>query len=252
MPAGVLLFCLGICVAHAAYADSLVVVDHVIDGDTVILAGGERVRLIGINAPERENRGAPAQPFSLEARLALAQLVEKRRVRIAVGVQPRDRYGRTLAYLSLPDGGDVQRELLRRGYAMAVAVPPNLRHLEAYATAESEARRAGRGIWRDPNVALWRVDERGPPGKGFHRIAGRVTSVSRSARDVRIGVADRDGDGLRLLISHSIWQAFWHGLDAQEWIGETVTARGWVWSYRGRKQLRIRHSFMLRLGAGQP
>ncbi len=64
----------------AARADQVpaATVDFVIDGDTVILDGGERVRLIGINAPELETEEAPAQPFAEEATRALAQLAEKR------------------------------------------------------------------------------------------------------------------------------------------------------------------------------
>jgi endonuclease YncB( thermonuclease family) len=93
-------------------------VEHVVDGDTVILAGGEHVRLLGIDAPElHPGRPGHPRPFpepgAVEAAKALRLMVEGQPVRVER--RGRDRYGRTLARLSLPDGTDVSEELLRRG-----------------------------------------------------------------------------------------------------------------------------------------
>ena len=95
-------------------------VERVVDGDTFILANGERVRLLGIDAPELHagRRGHPGpfpEPGAVEARAALAAMIEGRRVRLER--HGRDRYGRTLARVYLPDGREAGAVLLERGLA---------------------------------------------------------------------------------------------------------------------------------------
>jgi len=97
-------------------------VERVLDGDTVVLAGGEHVRLLGIDAPElhpgRPGHNGPfPEPGAEAAAAALRGLVEGKLVRVER--HGRDRYGRTLARLGLPDGTDVSEELLRRGLVVA-------------------------------------------------------------------------------------------------------------------------------------
>jgi micrococcal nuclease len=117
----------------------------VADGDTVqVRSRGseqEAVRLLYIDAPEHD------QPGGREARRALQELVRVERVRIET--RGRDRYGRTLGHLRrLPDGLDVNLELVRRGHAWANARGAMRPRYEA---AEREARAARRGLWRAPN-----------------------------------------------------------------------------------------------------
>jgi endonuclease YncB( thermonuclease family) len=87
-------------------------VKYVIDGDTVVLDDDVRVRLIGINAPEKKSDSKAAEPFSLEAQLLLQSLVLGKKVRVIRGIEPFDKYRRSLAYLELEDGTDVQESLL--------------------------------------------------------------------------------------------------------------------------------------------
>ena len=118
---------------------------RVVDGDTirVRLPSGreERVRYIGIDTPEA---GAC---FYREARAFNARLVAGREVRLERDVDERDRYGRLLAYVHA-DGRDVGAELLRRGYAEPLVVPPNVRRAPRFAALAAGARAAGRGLWR--------------------------------------------------------------------------------------------------------
>lgn len=249
-PTGILLFCL---TAFLARADQPATVDHVIDGDTVVLAGGERVRLIGIDTPEgkrirKTSEGrqvTPAQPFYLEAKRALTALVKKRRVTLVDSEESVDRYGRTLAYMSLADGTDVQQELLRRGLAMVVAYPPNLKHLAVYAKTEAEARRARRGIWGHPYFAVRQLAEAGgaPVKGGLARIAGVITAVSQKGNNLRITV----GDSVTILIYLGTWRKFWPGQNADELIGRRITARGKI--KPKRRTMRITHPFMLKTEA---
>jgi micrococcal nuclease len=123
---------------------------RVSDGDTirVRLASGreERVRYIGIDAPETAKPGAPAECFADRAAAFNARLVGGRAVRLVRDVEERDRYGRLLAYVYAGDTF-VNSELLRRGYAQPLTVPPNVRNAERFRRLADDARRAGSGLW---------------------------------------------------------------------------------------------------------
>lgn len=118
------------------------VVERITDGDT-IRCGGERVRLVLIDSPEQDQGpfGRAAQAF-LEAILPVGS-----EARLATDVEPRDRYGRRLAYVYLPDGRMVNRMLVRQGFAVPLVVPPNVRHVEAIRSAADSARAGRLGLW---------------------------------------------------------------------------------------------------------
>lgn len=124
-------------------------VQRVVDGDTVRLAGLGSVRLIGVDTPEVY--GGTVECFGPEAS-AFAKSVLRRglEVRYRVGAEPRDRYGRLLAYVWLPDGRFFNRMLVARGYATTLTIPPNDRYASRFAAAERRARESRAGIWRRP------------------------------------------------------------------------------------------------------
>ena len=119
---------------------------RVIDGDTVLLDGEERVRLIGIDTPETVHPSRPVECYGREASAFLRQTVQGRNVRLQFEQQRQDRYGRTLAYLYLKDGTFVNAEMVREGYAHAYTRYP-FRHMEDFRRLERSAREAGRGLW---------------------------------------------------------------------------------------------------------
>jgi micrococcal nuclease len=135
--------------AGGAFAASVV---RVVDGDTIVarLAGGrvERVRLIGMDTPESVKPGVPVQCYALRASAATKHLLTGRRVRLVEDREPRDRYGRLLAYVyRQPDGLFVNTELVRRGFARPDPFPPNTRFERRIAGLARAARSAGRGLW---------------------------------------------------------------------------------------------------------
>lgn len=137
-----LLLALAGCVPVATDADT-VRVTSVIDGDTIVIAGGARVRYIGIDSPEM--RPQP-EAFAREATQANREMVEGKTVRLERDVSETDRYGRLLRYVWV-DGTMVNSELVRRGLATARAYPPDIRYQFLLEAAELEARAAGRGMW---------------------------------------------------------------------------------------------------------
>ena len=216
-------------------------VSYVIDGDTVILESGMRVRMIGINAPEKESETRIADPYALEARLALIELVEGVAVKVIAGEEKFDRYGRLLAYLQLQDGTDVQASIVARGYAAVIAFPPNIDRISRYQAIESVARSKKLGIWGNPDtiVELDRHDRQ--INTGFQVITGRVTGVKYSKRYKQLLF----GDKLRVLISLDSWEEFWRNQTLENYIGKEVETRGWITGGRAHKRLVVRHPSMI-------
>jgi endonuclease YncB( thermonuclease family) len=154
-----------LCVAAAhARADFCGRVVKVHDGDTVtVLVGGveRRVRLVGIDAPER------GQPYASASRRGLAARVGGRIVKVIE--RGTDSYGRTLGRV-LVAGSDANAAQIRDGYAW---VYRRFENDPALIAQEAEAKAAGRGLWRDPEpVPPWVWRERHPPKAG----AGGVVS----------------------------------------------------------------------------
>ncbi len=123
---------------------------RVIDGDTAELAGGARVRFLGIDAPEMERDGRPAEPLAHQSKNYVASLIQGKTVRLEYDRERYDRYGRLLAYLFLPDGAMVNLAVVRQGLARVYSQAPNFRHQEALNAAQQEAMAAGRGLWQKP------------------------------------------------------------------------------------------------------
>lgn len=133
----------GACNGPPAQRGDLVLVERVIDGDTIVIAGGERVRYVGIDAPELRPR---PEPFAREALEANRRLAQGRYVRLVPGVTERDRFGRLLRYV-IADGVLVEAELVREGLARAQAYQPGQPYAPCLERLEREARTARRGMW---------------------------------------------------------------------------------------------------------
>ena len=125
-------------------------VARVIDGDTLVLDGGERVRLIGVDTPETVHPNKPVERFGKEASAFTRRQADGKKVRLEYdpGTGRKDRYGRTLAYIYMPDGTLLNLEIIRRGYGHAYTRFPFSR-MDEFRAAEREAREAGRGLWAD-------------------------------------------------------------------------------------------------------
>jgi micrococcal nuclease len=120
-----------------------------VDGDTIEVGFDGRledVRYIGVDTPETVKPDTPVQCFGPRASSFDHRLVEHRRVRLVFGVERRDIYGRLLAYVYIGHRF-VNAELVRRGLARTLAIPPNTRHRALFRRLELAAARAGRGLW---------------------------------------------------------------------------------------------------------
>lgn len=127
------------------------VVVKVIDGDTIDVArpgetAKERIRLIGVDTPETKDPRKPVQCFGKEASEFTSRLMG-RTVWLEYDVEPKDRYGRTLAYVFLDDGAFFNLILAEEGYAQPLTIPPNVRYADRFVEAARRAREEGRGLW---------------------------------------------------------------------------------------------------------
>jgi micrococcal nuclease len=138
---------LGGCTAQGQGPVTRALVAEVRDGDTVVLDTGQKVRLLGIDAPELEREGQPADFLAHKAKRFLTDLAQGKRVRLEYDKVRYDRYGRVLAFLFLMDGTDLSRELVRQGLARVYTIPPNMRFREELLGAQRQAIAARRGIW---------------------------------------------------------------------------------------------------------
>jgi micrococcal nuclease len=121
-----------------------------VDGDTVIarLAGGhvEKIRLLGVDTPEVVDPRKPVQCFGHVASAYTRSRLVGRHVTLEFDAEPRDKYGRLLAYV-IVNGRRFDDELLARGYARFLVIPPNGSHARAMLQEELAAHAARRGLW---------------------------------------------------------------------------------------------------------
>lgn len=134
---------------------------RVFDGDTLVcdLNGNGRInkpreyiRLLGIDAPETHHskRGTDKdEPFSIDAMRFLAQKTLSKTVYLEWDQERRDPYDRSLAFVYLKPNAtqSINAQLVERGLASTLFIPPNRRYRENFEALESQARQQQRGIW---------------------------------------------------------------------------------------------------------
>ena len=126
--------------AESSVASRGILVQRVIDGDTVVLANGDRVRYIGMDTPER------GEPLFDEATELNRRLVEGHRVGLLKDQSETDRFGRLLRYV-LADDILVNAELVREGLAEAKRYKPDVKFADCFDALMQEARGEQRGLW---------------------------------------------------------------------------------------------------------
>jgi endonuclease YncB( thermonuclease family) len=205
-------------------------VRKVIDGDTIVLEPEERVRYIGVDAPEL------GEPLSIQAKEFQEEMVHGSRVRVDVcKEEPRDGYGRTLAFVH-KGGVDVGAELLGQGLARTLFVGPCGRALaREYRKVEREAFRAGRGIWslQDP-----RCVDHGDAGRYIGcliSVTGKVVEVHAGPRAFHLNFgADHRKDFTAVIFRRDLPRLIKEGLvPVTEFEGRVVEVTGILEEYNG-------------------
>lgn len=123
--------------------DEFITVVRVIDGDTIEISTGEKIRYIGIDAPEDTTK---KQCFGVESTKKNIELVLNKEIRIEKDKSDKDRYGRLLRYVYVGDQF-INKILVNEGYAKSKSYPPDTRYQEAFDNAELYAKNNNLGLW---------------------------------------------------------------------------------------------------------
>ncbi len=215
-----------------------VAIKTVYDGDTLTLKDGRKIRLIGVNTPERGRKGKPDEALALAAKQAVQSAVQtdnsrQRDVRLYLGREQTDAYGRKLGYLFV-DGQSLSAMLLSKGLAWHVVVPPNIGLAPCFGVAEKSARRQGKGLWRSslPQYVATKNIKQG----GYQRVRGIVRKVSFA----KAWWINFDDGFVAVIYPEN--QPYFDKSMVSGWRGKQLEIEGWVYSakYRGKQQWRIK------------
>ena len=124
-------------------------ISEVIDGDTVKLSDGNKVRILAIDTPETKDPRKPVQCFGAEASKKMTELVNGKKVTLILDAAQgdKDKYGRLLRYIYI-GSTDIGRELVQEGYAFAYLKYPTSK-TDEYKSLENQARESKRGLWAE-------------------------------------------------------------------------------------------------------
>ncbi len=209
------------------------------DGDTVQLTDGRKIRLLGINTPEVEHRGKNTEAGGEAAKAWLINKLQNTKVRLEIGVEKTDKYGRTLAHLFTENKEHINVSLVKAGLATLSIYPPNLQYVDELQAAENEAQHNKRGLWNSKEYAPIAVNQLTDEGHaGWTRIVGKVTAVHISERFVYLEFSNRfeariDKDWLSLFP------------DVNSYVGKTVEVRGWLNRRKDQFSMLVRHPVAL-------
>lgn len=144
----------------ADYDTQLQIIAKVIDGDTIKLQDNTKIRLIGIDSPEK------GQCYYEESTNFTTQLLENKSVKLEKDISGKDDYDRLLRYVIILNEDPEQDNMLvndyivRQGYAQAVASPPDNRYRDLLVSAQEEALREKRGLWKECDYEAGLSDRR--------------------------------------------------------------------------------------------
>jgi micrococcal nuclease len=127
---------------------SYATVQRVVDGDTILLTDGRRVRYIGIDTPESVKPNTKVECFAKEASNKNKELVEGKKVKLIKDITDKDKYGRLLRYVYIEDNF-INEYMVKNGYAKTLTIPPNITHSLKFKIAEKHAREGKLGLWGD-------------------------------------------------------------------------------------------------------
>lgn len=228
--------------AAAVDASQWQTIKYVIDGDTVVLSNGDKVRLLGIDTPEIARQGKPNQVGAVEAKKWLMNKVLRQRVRLEKSAEFYDQYGRTLAFLINQQGENINVLLLKRGLARLSIYPPNTRYLKELSVAQGYAEKRKLGLWADSKVL-----------EASHIAISKPTDWGRYKGTVHHVELTKRGYKLWLTQEVYIWlsQQFVPWFDApSSYQGKKIEVRGrakkwghkdWSIKVRHNSQLIIKH-----------
>ncbi len=211
-------------------------VARVIDGDTIVLIDGRHVRLLGLNTPELARKNKPSEPGGTQAKRWLTQRIEGSIVRLEIGQQAYDKYGRLLAHIFDTNDNHINLELISNGIATISIIPPNVKYAQSFLTAQQTAIAAKLGLW---NIKKYQVQPLQninlSNAHGWHRILVKPYKILRYKKSSRLIINNQ----FYLKIPKNNLQYF---ASLHSYLGKELEVSGWISTYKGRKSMRLLHS----------
>ncbi len=213
-------------------------IKRIVDGDTIHLSDGRKVRLVGINTPELDHKSGNHQAYAEQAREFLLSRLEGE-VFIQKARSDQDRYGRKLYYLFDKDRISLTSQLLFEGLGYRIAVPPNLAYQACFVDAENAARKA--------NKRLWQHNLQWQPQAGFAIARVNISSVTRNRGGWWLETQQDLVINLPPYVSD-----YWPAQTVFSLEGKTIEIRGWQHHRKNRNNafkswvLSVRHPNDLR------
>jgi micrococcal nuclease len=208
-----------------------VTVHSVIDGDTIEITNGIKVRYLGIDAPEL------FEPLHEEAKERNIKLLKGRQIKLEVcKEEPRDKYGRVLAWV-YADGELVNVTILRDGYASLLIIAPcGLEKAEELKEGQIEAIRNGVGLWAGiRTISFSEADKY--IGKHM-KVRGKIVDIYDSGRAVFLNFSTKLKKGFYAVIFHKSLENFkTEGIIPEDYLGKEVTIIGKIKEFRGRPEI---------------
>ncbi|OUS17956.1 hypothetical protein A9Q88_01935 [Gammaproteobacteria bacterium 50_400_T64] len=208
------------------------------DGDTLALNDGRKIRLIGVNTPERGRKGQPDEALAMEAKQAVKNALQadssrQKGVRLYLGREQSDSYGRQLGHVFV-DGQSLAATLLSQGLGWHVEIPPNVGLASCFANLEKKAKRQQKGVWRK-SLAQYVATKNIKQG-GYQRVRGTVRKVSFA----KAWWINFDDGFVAVIYPEN--QPYFKQSTVSSWRGKRLEIEGWVYpsKYRGKKQWRIK------------
>ena len=210
--------------------DEVVRITKVIDGDTVINHRNERMRLVGINTPEKVRHKKRTNPMAEEALEQLESWVLNRKVLVEYDEERVDPHGRLLVHLH-DRYGNINARLVREGFAWQAVVPPNLKHLDCYYEKEQLAREEIKGVWQFAQyAAIPAMPRLLDPQLGFLRIIGTVNAVENRAGSTWLLFGNRISARIEKESAE-----YFESFDLSQLEGQEIIVRGWVFALKSHR-----------------
>ncbi len=232
----------------------------VIDGETLKLADGRVVRLIGAKAPMPPLgfRGEDPWPLVEEAKEALTRLASGKELELRYGGSRTDRHGYALAQVFVVDGANriwLQKEMVGEGLARVYSFPDNRACVGELLATENDAREKRLGVWASPAYRIESaadVDRLGRLTQSYQLVEGTVLSVGESAGRVYLNFARDWKSDFTIAVARKDVSAFAaEGVDLKALAGRRVRVRGWV-VWRNGPMIEATHPEQIELLADDP
>jgi len=210
-------------------------VKTVYDGDTVVLEDGRKIRFLGINTPEVQHRDKQADAGGDEAKRWLIEKLKNTKVRLEVGTEKTDKYGRTLAHLFTEKKEHINLQLVAAGLAAVSIYPPDLHYVSELVRAQNQAEQAKLGIWGRPEYAVIPVASLTEAGhQGWTRLVGKVVNIRTTRKSIYLEFSDAFEARIE-----SKWLDLFPNVN--DYLGKTIEVRGWLNKSKGHLSMLIRH-----------